>query len=57
MVFVVKEIGNLFLALFKSQSALAAVAGDKAPAASKLIDGEDAVIVAALAPPHGGGVF
>ena len=57
VVLIVKEIGNLLLGLLKSKSPLAAVARDKAASAPKLVDGEHTVVVAALAPGHGGGVL
>ena len=57
MVFILKEIGNLFFLFFFAETALAAVAGHKTSSAAELVDGEDTVIGASLAACHSGSVL
>ena len=57
VVLVVEQVGDFLFGLFDSQAPLTAVAGDKTAAAAELVDGEHTVVIAALAPGHGGGVF
>ena len=49
IVFLFEEVGGLGLLLFVAGALLAAVAGDKAPAAAKVVDGELAVVGATAA--------
>ena len=49
LVFLFEEVGGLSLLLFVAGALLAAVAGDKAPAAAKVVDGKLAVVGAATA--------
>ena len=49
LVFLFEEVGGLGLLLFVAGALLAAVAGDKAPAAAKVVDGKLAVVRAATA--------
>ena len=49
LVFLFEEVGGLGLLLFVAGTLLAAVAGDKAPAAAKVVDGELAVVRATAA--------
>ena len=49
LVFLFKEVGGLGLLLFVAGTLLAAVAGNEAPAAAKIVDGELAVVGAAAA--------
>ena len=49
LVFLFEEVGGLGLLLFVAGALLAAVAGDKAPAAAKVVDGKLAVVGAAAA--------
>ena len=49
LVFLFEEVGGLGLLLFVAGALLAAVAGDKAPAAAKVVDGELAVVRATAA--------
>ena len=49
LVFLFEEVGGLGLLLFVASTLLAAVTGDKAPAAAKVVDGELAVVGATAA--------
>ena len=49
LVFLFEEVGGLGLLLFVAGALLAAVAGDKAPAAAKIVDGKLAVVRATAA--------
>ena len=52
-----EEVRNVGLRLRLSETTLAAVAGDEVPAGAELVDGQDAVVVAALAARHAGRIL
>ena len=52
-----EEVRNVRLRLRLSEATLTAVTGDEVPAGTELVDGQDAVVVAALAACHAGRVL
>ena len=52
-----EEVRNVRLRLRLSEATLTAVTGDEVPAGTELVDGQDAVVVAALAACHAGRIL
>ena len=56
-VFIVKKVRNFLFGFFHSKATFTAVSGNIPAAASKLVHSQDTVVIASLAPGHGGGIF